>query len=77
MLPFRAGGRAPGRPVVLLRFAGGLLPDVVYLEQLTGASYPSSASDLACYWNMLNQLATESDPPIATTMMLNQIRKEL
>jgi transcriptional regulator with XRE-family HTH domain len=78
MLPFRAGGHpVSGGPVVLLRFAGEQLPDVVYLEQLTGAIYPSSPSDLATYWNMLNQLATEADPPIATTMILNQIRKEL
>jgi hypothetical protein len=31
----------------------------------------------AYYWNMLNQLATEADPPIASTMILNQIRREL
>jgi transcriptional regulator with XRE-family HTH domain len=78
MLPLRAGGHAgAGRPVALLRFAGEQLPDVVYLEQLTSASYPSSPSDLASYWNLLNQLATEADPPIATAMILNQIRNEL
>jgi len=78
MLPFRSGGHpVGGGPVVLLRFAGEQLPDVVYLEQLTGAIYPSSPSDLASYWNMLNQLTTEADPPIGTTMILNQIRKEL
>jgi transcriptional regulator with XRE-family HTH domain len=78
VLPFRAGGHAAGGgPVTLLRFAGDQLPDVVYLEQLTSAVYPSSPADLAYYWNMLNQLATEADPPIASTMILNQIRKEL
>jgi transcriptional regulator with XRE-family HTH domain len=77
MLSFRAGGHASGRPVSLLRFAGEQLPDVVYLEMLTSAIYPSSASDLASYLNMLNQLATEADPPIATTMILDQIRREL
>jgi transcriptional regulator with XRE-family HTH domain len=77
VLPFRAGGHVVGGSVVLLRFAGEQLPDVVYLEQLTSASYPSSPSDLACYWNTLNQLATEADPPIASAMILHQIRKEL
>ncbi len=78
VLPFRAGGHAAGGgPVILLRFAGGQLPDVVYLEQLTSAVYPSSPSDLAYYWDVLNQLATEADPPIASTMILNQARKEL
>jgi transcriptional regulator with XRE-family HTH domain len=78
VLPFRAGGHAAGGgPVILLRFAGDQLPDVVYLEQLTSAIYPSSATDLAYYWDMLNQLATEADPPIASTMILDQIRREL
>jgi transcriptional regulator with XRE-family HTH domain len=78
VLPFRAGGHAAGGgPVVLLRFAGDQLPDVVYLEQLTSASYPASPSDLAYYWDVLNQLATQADPPIASTMFLDQIRREL
>jgi transcriptional regulator with XRE-family HTH domain len=78
VLPFRAGGHAAGGgPVTLLRFAGDQLPDVVYLEQLTSAIYPSSPSDLAYYWDMLNQLATEADPPIASIMILDQIRREL
>ena len=77
VLPFRAGGHAAGGgPVILLRFAGDQLPDVVYLEQLTSAVYPSKPSELASYWDMLNQLATQADPPIASTMILNQIRKE-
>src|SRR5450756_303055 len=78
VLPFRAGGHAAGGgPVTLLRFAGDQLPDVVYLEQLTSAIYPSSPADLACYWDMLNQLAAEADPPIASIMILDQIRREL
>jgi len=76
VLPFRAGSQAVG-PVILLRFAGDQLPDVVYLEQLTSAVYPSSPADLAYYWDMLNRLAIEADPPIASSMILDQIRKEL
>ena len=76
VLPFRAGSHAVG-PVILLRFAEDQLPDVVYLEQLTSASYPSSPADLAYYWDMLNRLAIEADPPIASSMILDQIRKEL
>jgi Domain of unknown function (DUF5753) len=63
--------------VILLRFAADQLPDVVYLEQLTSASYPSSPADLAYYWDMLNRLAIEADPPIASSMILDQLRKEL
>jgi transcriptional regulator with XRE-family HTH domain len=77
VLRFGAGGHAGGIPVTLLRFAADQLPDVVYLEQLTSAVYPSTESELAYYWNMLNQLATAADPPIASAMILDQIRKEL
>jgi transcriptional regulator with XRE-family HTH domain len=77
VLPFRVVGHAVGGPVILLRFAGDQLPDVVYLEQLTSAIYPSSPSDLTYYWDLLNQLATEADPPIASSMILDQIRREL
>lgn len=78
VLSLRAGSHAAGGgPVILLRFAEDQLPDVVYLEQLTSAVYPSSPSELAYYWNVLNQLATEADSPVASTMILNQIRREL
>jgi hypothetical protein len=78
VLRFRAGGHAAGGgPVILLRFAGDQLPDVVYLEQLASAVYPSSTAELAYYWDILNQLATKADPPIASTMTLEQIRRAL
>jgi transcriptional regulator with XRE-family HTH domain len=78
VLPFRAGGHAAGGgPVILLRFAGDQLPDAVYLEQLASAIYPSSTAELAYYWDILNQLATKADPPIASAMILDQIRREL
>jgi hypothetical protein len=77
VLPFRAGGHAGGASITLLRFAGEQLPDVVYLEQIASAVYPSRRSELVYYWDVLNQLATQADPPIASLMTLNQIRKEI
>ena len=78
VLPFRAGGHAAGGgSVTLLRFAGDQLPDVIYLEQLASATYSSSTADLAYYWDILNQLATKADPPIASAVILDQLRREL
>jgi len=78
VLPFRAGGHAAcGGPVVLLRFAGDQLPDVVCLDYFTGAVYPSRPTELARYRDILNQLATQADPPIASTLTLEQMRREL
>jgi transcriptional regulator with XRE-family HTH domain len=78
VLPFRAGGHAAcGTPAVLLRFAGDQLPDVVCVEYFTGAVYPSRPAELARYWDLLNQFATRADPPIASTLTLEQMRWEL
>jgi transcriptional regulator with XRE-family HTH domain len=78
VLPFRAGGHAAcGGPVELLRFAGDQLPDVVCLEHFGGAVYPSRPTELACYWDILNQLATQADPPIASTITIEQMHREL
>ncbi len=78
VLPFRAGGHtACGCPVQLLRFAGDQLPDVVCLEYFTGAVYPSRPTELARNWDILHQLATQADPPIASTLIIEQMRGEL
>jgi transcriptional regulator with XRE-family HTH domain len=73
ILPFRAGGHsASGGPITILRFPGGELADVLYLEQLDRAAYPARPEDLARYWGVLNNLATKADPPIASTMTLRE-----
>ncbi len=78
VLPSRASAHAArGGPVVLLRFAGDQLPDMVCLEYFTGAVYPSRSAELACYWDILNQLAAQADPPIASMLTLEQMRRAL
>ncbi|MGH3280165.1 MAG: helix-turn-helix domain-containing protein [Trebonia sp.] len=78
VLPFRASGHAAcGSPVVLLRFAGDQLPDVVCLEYFAGAVYPPGSAELTCYWDTLNRLATQADPPIASTLAIEELRREL
>lgn len=78
VLPFRAGGHAAcGGPVELLRFAGDQLPDVVCLKYFAGAVYPSRPAELVYYWDILNQLATQADPPIASTLTIEQLRRNL
>ncbi|WP_307802051.1 helix-turn-helix domain-containing protein [Actinomadura violacea] len=68
VLPFAAGGHAAeSGPVTLLRFAEPELPDVVYLEQLTGALYPDRASDVTRYRDALNRLGVQAEPPARTS----------
>ena len=47
LLPFRVGGHAAaGGAFTILRFADTELPDVVYIEQLTGALYLDKRDDV-------------------------------
>jgi transcriptional regulator with XRE-family HTH domain len=64
VMPFSAGGHAAaGGQLTLLRFTEGLLPDVVYAEQLDSAIYLNKPADTVRYWNVLNSVATEALQP--------------
>ncbi|NKZ06525.1 helix-turn-helix domain-containing protein [Actinomadura latina] len=71
VIPFTSGGHAAeSGPVTLLRFAERELPDVVYLEQLTGALYPDRTADIARYRDVLNRLGVQAEPPSRTAEFL-------
>jgi len=74
VMPFSAGGHAAaGGQAILLRFPEGLLPDVVYTEQLDSAVYLSKPQDTLRYWNVLNSVATEALPPGQSVEKLRRI----
>jgi Domain of unknown function (DUF5753) len=74
VMPFGAGGHAAaGGQVILLRFPEGLLPDVVYAEQLDSAVYLNKPADTQAYWNVLNSVATEALPPKQSTETLRRL----
>lgn len=78
VMPFAAGGHpAVGGPVTVLRPPGGDLPDVVYLEQLTGGVYPDKPSEVELYRHMMNRLVVEAEPPTATEAFLVRVLREL
>lgn len=78
VLPFESGERAvASSPVTLLRLPDGGLPDVVYLEQWTGAVFPDSPGDLDYYRHVMNRLATEAAPVAATSTLLRRILSDL
>ncbi|HLH59272.1 MAG TPA: helix-turn-helix transcriptional regulator [Streptosporangiaceae bacterium] len=77
VLPFRDGAYTGGGiPLTMLRFAEAELPDVVYLENHTGAEYPSRPVDLVQYWAILNHLAEQALTPADTIAMLQRILAE-
>ncbi|MFF4237950.1 helix-turn-helix domain-containing protein [Actinomadura geliboluensis] len=74
ILPFTTGGHAAeSGPVTLLRFAEPELPDVVYLEQLTGALYPDRAADIARYRDVLDRIGVQAEPPSRTPQILRDL----
>lgn len=77
VLPFGATAHAAAAgPIAILRFPEWELPDVVYLEQLNGAIYPDRPADLERYWDAMNRLVTEAEPPGRTLKLLRQILAE-
>ncbi|WP_342787140.1 helix-turn-helix transcriptional regulator [Actinomadura decatromicini] len=74
VLPFACGGHAAeGGPLTLLRFAEPELPDVVYMEQLTGAVYPDRPADITRYRDVLNRLGVQAEPPVETQSILRDV----
>jgi len=58
--PLAASVYAPPTSCTILHFASADLPDVVYVEQLTGALYLDRPADLARYAAVLSQLVARS-----------------
>jgi hypothetical protein len=67
VLPLRSGvSSAAGVPIGILRFREDALPDVVYLEQLTTATYPDTPADVDFYLDAMNCLVVEAETPEAS-----------
>ncbi|MEV6320730.1 helix-turn-helix transcriptional regulator [Nocardia sp. NPDC051787] len=58
----------------VLRFAEPNLPDIVYLQQLTGALYLDKVADLDAYYAVLNQLSVLAPSPEHTRRLLEALR---
>ncbi|WP_330231254.1 helix-turn-helix domain-containing protein [Nocardia sp. NBC_00508] len=58
----------------VLRFAETDLPDIVYLQQLTGALYLDKIADLDAYYAVLNQLSVLAAPPEHSRRLLEALR---
>ena len=78
VVPFRIGGHdAAGGAFTVLRFAEPDVPDVVYIEQLTGAMYLEKRSDVDHYLDVSNRLAATSLDPAASLRFFSQVLREL
>jgi hypothetical protein len=77
VVPFARGGHAGASgSFTVLRFQEQDLPDVVYMEQLTGAVYLEQRSDVEHYLAVLDQLSSGALTPAATTRFIQQVAQE-
>ncbi|MGN6791295.1 MAG: helix-turn-helix domain-containing protein [Streptosporangiaceae bacterium] len=68
--PFAAGPPLSPAGFTILRFAAGVLPDAVYTEQLTSASYVDRPADVSRYAATWSLLLSTSKPASQTAAMI-------
>jgi len=73
---FHQGGPA-GFPFTILRFAEPGLPDVVYVEQLTGAVYLDKPGEVERYAVAMERSCLEAEPPERTAVILGDMLHEI
>jgi transcriptional regulator with XRE-family HTH domain len=78
ILPFAAGAHpAMVGSFSILRFGDQELPDVVYLEHLTSASYLSKTEEVDRYLHVMESICVRAAPPDRTAELLGRILDEL
>ncbi len=61
----------------MLRFAEPELPDLVYLEEMTGASYLDKRADVERYGRSMDRLTIDALSPAEAKQALSKLRAEL
>ncbi|MBR7829587.1 helix-turn-helix domain-containing protein [Actinospica sp. MGRD01-02] len=75
LLPFSVGAHAAeGGAFAMLRFAEQELPDVVYLEHLTGAQYLDRPEDVEQYARVMDRISVDALTPEDTLHALKQFK---
>jgi transcriptional regulator with XRE-family HTH domain len=78
VMPFDRGGHsAAGGSFSILRFAEPELPDIVYIEQLTGALYLDRLEEADHYREVMNSLSAEAETPAETARLLRALLNEI
>ncbi len=77
VVPFASGGHAgESGSFTVLRFEERDLPDVVYIEQLTGAIYLDQRSDVEHYLEVVDEISSAALTPDRTTRFIQQVARE-
>jgi transcriptional regulator with XRE-family HTH domain len=77
VIPFEFGGHAAETGAfTVLRFPESDLPDVVYLEQLTGALYLDKRDEVAQYARVMERLQAEALTPQTTRELIGSLLQQ-
>jgi hypothetical protein len=78
IMPFRYGGHAAeGGTFTIMRFPEADLPDMVYMEYLTGALYLDKPEEVERYAAVMERLSVAGTPPDRTREILASMLKEI
>jgi transcriptional regulator with XRE-family HTH domain len=78
VMPFRYGGHAAeGGAFTIMRFPETDLPDVVYMEYLTGAHYVDKPEEVERYAAVMERLSVAGTSPDRTREILSGMLKEI
>lgn len=78
VIPFRLGAHdGAGGSFTVLRFGEPDVPDVVYIEQLTGAQYLEKRADADHYLDVINRLSATALSPDHTTRFFAEVISEM
>lgn len=77
ILPFRLSGYAAEGAFTMLRFAEPELPNLVYIEHLSGAIYLDRPDEIELYGRVVDQLTVDAATPERTRQQLLKFRAEM
>jgi len=77
VVPNALSGYAAEGPFMILRFIEPELPDVVYIEHLSGALYLDSQEEIETYSRSLDRLSVDAETPDRSRQLLSKVISEI
>ncbi len=77
VMPYHLGGYIAEGAFTMLRFAEPAVPDLVYIEHLTGALYLDKREEIELYSRVIDQLTVDAETPDHTRQLLAKVRAEI
>ncbi len=77
VVPWEMSGYSAEGAFSMLRFAEPSLPDVVYIEHLSGALYLDRPHEIEVYGRVIDRLAVDAETPDRSRQLISKLRAEL